>query len=740
MALFLITTSALALVTSFKYNVNAAAPNAVAGRGEFGLFEPFSFEEPPKDLFPYTDAQKNLAPPRFLNKEILGQKPIQTNDWWGNYIAFDNEQKLQPSWTNPYSIRPLNTDAPFGYAVNYPYRSRREAGRSGNGDASKYYLHGSLNEVILSATEFTGGLPSFEVTGWDDVGLQMHLLSNGGKGELSSSIVSGMAYATVNYNALTPRISSVHGLITINGKPLDPKGEYKGTSFILTMNSDQTWAIYTSEPVTFQLEGKVLIATKKFNGHIRVALIPNSSSQQVFDKYASCIVTGGDIEARDASTYQFLWKTIGDCSNGLLHYAHVHHLDSIDRNSAKEVDGVSTNSTTRGPMQAFVTKTSPPVWTLIENEDIPVDFYPVRKPSADLVKSNKIREALVADIEEPWEISLNGSYYFNGKLAQKYGSLCLMANDAETFGKDEILLEKCLSKLRQVITPMLTNEWANELQYDVIYRGLVSSEGFNKNDFWADFGNTVYNDHHYHYGYWIVSAAIVNYLDPTWDQLAQLNRIMSFMVRDVANPSTEDPYFPKFRNFDWFRGHSYSHGVTPFADGKDEESTSEDINFHYGLYLYGKVTKNFRLEQMGKLMMKLNAHAIKTYFLISSDNKVHPNGFLPNGVTGIFFDNKVDYGSWFSSEKHCINGIQMLPVSPVTEFVRTKKFIEEEWKNVLSNDPIVLNRDYTNGWLSLLYSNYAAINRDVALTILQKAALDDGLTRSWALYMAATRI
>jgi len=356
------------------------------------------------------------------------------------------------------------------------------------------------------------------------------------------------------------------------------------------------------------------------------------------------------------------------------------------------------------------------------------------------VSSNKIREALVADIEEEWDIPLNGSYYFNGKLAQKYGSLCLMANDAETFGKDDALLTKCLTKFRKVLSPMLTNEWENELQYDIIYRGLVSSEGFKKNEFWVDFGNSVYNDHHYHYGYWIVSFAIANYLDPTWDQLPQLNRVGGFMVRDVANPSADDPYFPKFRNFDWFRGHSYSHGVTPFADGKDEESTSEDINFHYGLYLYGKVTKNTRLEQIGQLMMKLNAHAIKTYFLISSDNKVHPKGFLPNGVTGIFFDNKVEYGSWFSIEKHCINGIQMLPVSPVTEFVRTKKFVQEEWTNVLSKDPIVVSRNYTNGWLSLLYSNYAAVNRDVALTVLRKSALDDGLTRSWALYMAATRV
>eukprot|EP00644_Phytophthora_capsici_P014781 jgi/Phyca11/19870/fgenesh1_pg.PHYCAscaffold_53_\ len=131
------------------------------------------------------------------------------------------------------------------------------------------------------------------------------------------------------------------------------------------------------------------------------------------------------------------------------------------------------------------------------------------------------------------------------------------------------------------------------------------------------------------------------------------------LLRDVANPSSDDTYFPKFRHFSWFLGHSYSHGVTPMADAKDEESTSEDVNFFYGMMLWGKVTEKKAVEDLGSLMLRLNARAVRTYFLMTSDNTIHPPQFVPNHVTGIFFDNKVDYATWFSAEKYCIHGIQM---------------------------------------------------------------------------------
>ncbi|KAJ0411792.1 hypothetical protein ATCC90586_006751 [Pythium insidiosum] len=350
-----------------------------------------------------------------------------------------------------------------------------------------------------------------------------------------------------------------------------------------------------------------------------------------------------------------------------------------------------------------------------------------RRISSQVANEQRILEHLKRDIAEAWSLPLGGSYYFNGKAAQKYASLCLLASLPEIVGDGEkTLLRSCLIKLRTVMAPFLTNTWTNRLQYDRIYGGIVSSEGFKKNDLGADFGNTMYNDHHFHYGYWLYTTAIINMLDPTWSELPRLNSMAKLLAHDVANFGDNDRVYPRFRSFDWFRGHSYSHGVTPFADGKDQESTSEDINFSFALYLLGKTTSDERMTTVGRLMTRVNAHAIRSYFLIDDDSTVHPSSFRPNKVTGIFFDNKVDYATWFSSEKHCIHGIQMIPVSPMTEFVRSKHFVEQEWNEVLSKTPIVVSTDTSNAWLSLLYTNYAQINKAQAMQPLKGLRLQLG--------------
>ena len=82
----------------------------------------------------------------------------------------------------------------------------------------------------------------------------------------------------------------------------------------------------------------------------------------------------------------------------------------------------------------------------------------------------------------------------------------------------------------------------------------------------ADFGNTLYNDHHFHYGYHILAGAILGHLDPEW--LEQNKEYVNMLVRDVANPSKKDKYFPLWRNFDWYHGHSWATGLYAAMDGK----------------------------------------------------------------------------------------------------------------------------------------------------------------------------
>ncbi|KAF1785234.1 Endo-1,3(4)-beta-glucanase [Phytophthora cactorum] len=347
-------------------------------------------------------------------------------------------------------------------------------------------------------------------------------------------------------------------------------------------------------------------------------------------------------------------------------------------------------------------------WVLSEPEDdLEVDFYPTTKPSVSVVaKVGGYRRRL----------GLNKtSLYFNGKQYQKYASLCLMAADSPS-GKNKKLLNTCLTKLENLLVPFLDNTLDPPLNYETSYGGLVSSQSFAVKDVNADFGNSVYNDHHYHYGYWVTASAMLKSLHPKWKRMKELDRMIWMMLRDVANPSTDDAFFPRFRHFSFYLGHSYSHGVTPMLDGKDEESTSEDVNFYYGMKLWGQVSNNKAVEDLGSLML-LRAEPRDGYFLRQQ-----------GGVR-----------DWFQRREVCDS-----------RYPNDPRIANQRYGTHYKVHPARMGRyplqgahcdgiQHSNAWLSLLLVNEAAVDQEDALTKLQEATMDDGLTRSWALYNAASR-
>ena len=141
------------------------------------------------------------------------------------------------------------------------------------------------------------------------------------------------------------------------------------------------------------------------------------------------------------------------------------------------------------------------------------------------------------------------------------------------------------------------------------------------------------NDHHFHYGYFIYTAAVIAYLDPSWLPLNQA--WVNSLVRDAANPSTQDNMFAFSRMFDWYHGHSFAAGLFELWDGKDEESSSEDAFFAYAMKMWGRVISDSSMEARGNLMLSILARSFDEYFLLSSNNKNQPANFIANKVTGI---------------------------------------------------------------------------------------------------------
>lgn len=141
----------------------------------------------------------------------------------------------------------------------------------------------------------------------------------------------------------------------------------------------------------------------------------------------------------------------------------------------------------------------------------------------------------------------------------------------------------------------------NNLLYESSWGGLVSTCGLQ--DDGCDFGNGLYNDHHFHYGYHIYTAAVLARSDPEWGR--EWEERVLHMISDIAEPSRASPYYPFSRYKDWYAGHGWASGIYAFADGKNQESTSESVMAWYAIYLWGLASENNRLKDLGRLMTAL---------------------------------------------------------------------------------------------------------------------------------------
>ena len=117
--------------------------------------------------------------------------------------------------------------------------------------------------------------------------------------------------------------------------------------------------------------------------------------------------------------------------------------------------------------------------------------------------------------------------------------------------------------------------------------GIASKEGFGDSGCrTADFGNACYNDHHFHFGYFVVAAAMLVKLRPEYASDVAFTSYVETLIRDTTNPSVEDSFFPPFRSFDWFDLHSWSRGVVPSPDGKERCSGTSPGGLFGGLPRY----------------------------------------------------------------------------------------------------------------------------------------------------------
>lgn len=326
----------------------------------------------------------------------------------------------------------------------------------------------------------------------------------------------------------------------------------------------------------------------------------------------------------------------------------------------------------------------------------------------------------VADLPDP-----PADTYFGGKWAYRTAQLLDIARQV---GADDAA-DQARSRLTEVLLQWTELDGCAQRSafcfgYDPDWRGVVGQT--------ASFGSELFNDHHFHYGYFLYAAAILGADQP--ELVQQLTPMMTLLAADIASGS-DTGVTPQWRPFDVYASHSWASGTGEFADGNNQESSSEAVNAWAGLQLWAQVVGDDVLEEQAAWMMSAEAQSATAYWTDFDTTDPVYDGF-EHGAMGINWGGKRDYATWFSPEPSAILGIQLIPMSPSSSYLagdpdRIRDNVDEAGTGPLG--------DFT-----LMYAGLAGTaDAEVALArarALPEADIDQGNSRSYLLAYLMTAV
>ncbi|CDO95857.1 unnamed protein product [Kluyveromyces dobzhanskii CBS 2104] len=676
-----------------------------------------------------------------------GALPYQTNKFYGNLIV---GSQLSSAFVYPYVLFKTSQ----GIAIQHTSSSQYSFS-----DTNSLINPLNIASLVVSSTEFQSDSMNLKVSEMYHGSCNVKMVSTqDASNYIETPLVQGMGFVTSVFNGdLTPFITSGVGFSTLTQESSDNLADGI-MKYRVTLFNNVDWLVYVIVPDSSSTDDVSLAIN---NGNIvfsiadgiptdglivQIAEAPTeSNSETYYDSAAGMYFTNMELAGTsdgNTASYKFVYDTEGKSASGAsMIFALPHHLKSLTATTNAANTGIRIDSTTKGKMSGFLT-TSLEFQTQLNAN---VNWLPWSEQKGDdaLVYTSAQLQLLAEVANEELQVNIKSSVeglntYYIGKVLDKYAFILLTLSDIV---QDETVTLQTLTLMKEAFAMLTANQQLYPLDYDTTYGGIISSGDLGSTATQYDFGNTYYNDHHFHYGYIIHAAAVIAHVDQKYaagDWVATNKDWVSALIRDVCNPSLDDSYFPQFRMFDWFHGHSWAAGLFENGNGKNEESSSEDYHFAYGMKLWGEVTENDSMNRLGSLMLNVLRDSMQDYFYYEDSNTVEPGQTVSNKVSGILFDNIIDYTTYFGVNTEYIHGIHMLPLTPASGLIRSTKFVEQEWEQKLA--PII--DDLQSGWAGILRLNealydpatsYAFFAQDDFQTSLY---LDNGMSRTWALAFA----
>jgi endoglucanase Acf2 len=599
---------------------------------------------------------KPLPSTIYKTKDVTG--PMVTNQWWSSLVWQKFSQNL---FAHPAVVR---CDAD-GLMMAYPGSKihGNPTGIFGDADLRKGDLKIGHSEV----KEF----PQADCAGYSDWFVTASFAKD--QATLQASFGHGSPFVYCMYKGGLPLVSftkapKVWGKVA---KDAILGVTVNGHHYGLFGATDSTWS--GLEGTTFKNQSN--------QAHFAVAVLPDDKIEtlQLFAKHAYAHVTDTRVEyeVKDGlihTTYQFICtpREGEESSTIFALYPHQWKYSSTELTKAKF-------GSVRGEMKIGLGNKF--------ETAVPVQGVLPMLPREGIPDRSRMIGYLQEELNKP--AAGFGDSYWEGKHLGLLASLSGIAEVADAPKEKQIAVTEMKRRLESWFTAKAGKEQP-VFYYDANWGTLVGSRPGYGSD-------SPLNDHHFHYGYFIRAAAEVARIDPKWAEA--WGPMVNLVIRDIASSDRKDSMFPFLRCFDKYAGHSWASGDANFADGNNQESSSESLNAWYGLMLWGEATGDVKIRDLGVFLFNTERTAVEEYwFDVAGTN--YPADF-PNVALGMVWGGKGAFGTWFSGDIDCIHGINWLPFTPASIYMgRYPEYVKK------NHDRIVAKRkgglDYSTGWGDLV--------------------------------------
>ncbi|CAI5496819.1 unnamed protein product, partial [Closterium sp. Naga37s-1] len=592
--------------------------------------------------------------------------PYPTNAPWQNMVL---GQGGNPELVTPYLVQSAEGRIAWGLLVRDPQPG--------------YIVQAFVTALMLSMLQ---GLPPHQLSAYDDLfatlSFRQPSSAPADPSILEVPLMRGSPFLTFIFPPgsppATPVLTTIYAITGVESSSDSSK-------YRVALNNGQTWLVYLSAPLTLRQDGSTLAADVPFTGTMCVALLLGSSAQDeeaLLDAHVPTVLVGGSTHV-GAFRIKYTWRTQqwrepanGDTEAPLLMLSLPMHRRlevSVHSPSSASALRPHRSGSPSGAMGALrghhnsasarpsITRGNAP-WASVGDESVPdasMLAYPTIDGQAVGMQGALWRLKVPKRPSTTWLPPLSSpSTYSFGKTAARAARLALIAKQV----RDEDSLAAVLPALRTALSAWLDGTFSgNRLLYDPTWGGVVSEAG--SRDQGAEFGAGMYNDHHFHYGYFIYAAATVAKFDPA------------------------------LRHFDAYALHSWASGLFEFGDERNQESFSGADNAYYAAALLASVLGDQPLATLGAMLAAVEAFAGQTLMHVPLASSTPDSSLSPgyeavfadgNRVVGVLWSTKRDAALWFAPpadmEKRV--GIQVLPVSPfLTHLFPDHEFAKQlvEW-------------------------------------------------------------